>query len=154
MKTKGQMKKKRTYNVRLVKSRRTYTTREIAELFQVNVHTVRVWHRAGMRPTVESGRPLLFLGSEIRRFLTERRNQHKCRLKANEFFCPRCRVARASVSDKVHFEMTGRKMGKSHEQVLIKGVCGSCGCILTRFATENALKDPVWMRMVTQGQET
>lgn len=146
------MKKKRKYNIRLIRERRSYTMGEIAELLKVHVRTAQVWHKNGMKPIDPDDRPLLFLGLEIKRHLSQGQSSRKCPLKEDEFFCPRCRTARTSCPSDVHIVDTGRRMGKVDFSVMIKGICTECECRLTRFCTRRTLEKSVWARTLKQGQ--
>ena len=123
--------------IRLIRVRRTYTMSELADFLQVHVRTVQAWHNNGLIPIEPSGRPLLFLGYEVNRFLIERRDRRKCRLGKSEFYCPRCKAARQSLPGEVQGEYTGRRMGHSDELVIIKGKCAECGCSVRRFSTRS-----------------
>ena len=143
------VKKKRNHPVRLMRLQRTYTMREIARKLSVNIRTAQNWHKLGMEPIASGERPLLFLGSEVRLFLLNRRESRKCKLGPSEFYCPRCRVAVESIPESVQVEFTGRRMGVDDEQVLIKGVCAQCDCRLTRFCTRKRFKGSIWERKLS-----
>ena len=63
-------------NPRLAKIHRSYSVEEIARLFRVHKNTVRAWLRSGLE-TIDGQRPTVARGTEIRRFLTERRRLAK-----------------------------------------------------------------------------
>ena len=50
---------------------------EAARLFGTHRNTVRAWLKAGLK-AIDGSRPVLILGSELRRFLDERRAKRKC----------------------------------------------------------------------------
>ncbi len=147
---KGKMPK-RKFRLNRIRVRRSYSTAEICDLFNCHVQTVRNWHRRGMKSIDPNNRPLLFIGTEIKRFLSERQNSRKIKLKEDEFYCPRCRNARQSIPEEIGIFETGRQMGKHDEQVLIKGECKECNCSLTRFGTKNGVKGTFFERIITQG---
>lgn len=144
------VKKKRTYNIRLIRSRRSYTIAEIASLFRIYVGTVRRWHKQGLEPIDPDDHPILFIGETIREFLKEKQESRKFPLKEDEFFCPRCRQPRKSIQADIVVIITVRKIGKSDFHAQIKGRCTDCGCGLNRFATKNGLKDSFWSEFITQ----
>lgn len=143
------MKKKRNHPVRLLRLQRTHKMSEIARKLSVVIKTVQSWHKLGMEPIASGERPLLFLGSEVRRFVLNRRESRKCKLGPSEFFCPRCRAAVKSIPTSVRAEFTGRGMGVDDEQVLIKGECTQCDCRLTRFCTRKRFKGSIWERKLS-----
>jgi hypothetical protein len=134
------MRKKRIKNIRLIIARRSYSTSEIATLLEVHPRTIQMWHKEGMIPIEENTKPFLFMGYEIKRFLSDRRSARRVRLKGDEFFCPRCKVARKSAPRKIKIINTGKKIGRGDVSVLIKGICIVCGCKLNRFSTKNRSK--------------
>ena len=144
------MRKKRTYNVRLIRARRCYTMSEISLLLKVHVRTVQSWHKQGMVPIDPDDKPLLFQGVEVKRFLSNRQKARKCRLKENEFFCPRCKTPRTSLPRRIRIVDTNRRIGKNDVLVLIRGICDICDCRLSRFSTRNKVKSSFWHRMVEQ----
>ena len=145
------LKKRRKYRLNLVRVRRSYSIGEIADLLNLHVGTVRIWRKKGMGPIDPDDRPLLFVGAEIKRFLSERRKNRKIRLKDDEFYCPRCRRATRSIPGGIRIIDTGRTMGANDRQVEIKGICAVCECRLTRFGTVNGIKGSFFDRMITQG---
>ncbi len=124
--------------------KRSYSMAELAALFKVHIRTVQVWHKDGMKPGDESVRPLLFQGYEVRRYLKNRVRSGRCRLANDEFKCPRCRRTTKSRDADITFKITGLRMGKSDQQVIVKGICIVCGCRLTRFETTNSIKKLFW----------
>lgn len=144
------MKKKRTYNIRLIRARRCYTMSEISPLLNVHVRTVQAWHKQGMAPIDPNDKPLLFQGIEIKRFLSNRQKARKCKLKENEFFCPRCKTPTTSLPQGIRIVDTNRIIGKNDVLVLIRGICDICDCKLSRFSTRNKVKSSFWYRMVEQ----
>lgn len=144
------MKRRRNYNVRLVRTRQSYSVAEISSLFGIHDRTVRTWYTEGLVPVEASGRPLLFMGFEIKRFLTSRQALRKCRLADQEFYCPRCRTGRAPDPSQVTVVITNRRMGRCDRQVLLKGLCPICECRLTKFATLNSLKSSLWSSLLTR----
>lgn len=143
-------KKKRNHNVRLIRTRRSYSMSELADLLKIHVRTVQSWRKQGMTPIDPDDRPLLFIGSEIQRFLSQRQKARKLVLKDEEFYCPKCRTAQTSYPQNIYLEYTGRRIGKTDKQVLIKGKCATCDCELTRFSTRRRVAESVWLRNVEQ----
>jgi len=99
---------------------------EISLLLNVHVRTVQAWYKQGMAPIDPNDKPLLFQGIEIKRFLSNRQKARKCKLKENEFFCPRCKTATTSLPQGIRIVDTNRRIGKDDVLVLIRGICDIC----------------------------
>lgn len=130
------MRIRRIRNARHMRGRRSYTSKEIAKMLGVHPHTVRIWHKNGMTPIDPLDRPLLFLGSEIKRFLTARRQARKVILGPDQFYCPRCRAARNSNPGDIQVGFSGKRIGRDDESIIVQGVCQICSCRLFRFSTK------------------
>ncbi len=129
---------KRTKNrlkIRLIRIRRSYTVAEIAAVLKVHRQTVRAWHKAGMKPIEETDRPLLFLGNEVRQFLTRRRDSKRRQLADDEFYCTRCHEARKSCPSDLKIIDTDRLLGGGRKSIQIRGRCGVCRAIVCRFSS-------------------
>ena len=86
-------KRKRTYNVRLIKATWPYSVQEIAELFGLHKNAVLRWLREGL--TVDrQQRPFLIRGDDLARFLTARQTARRRKCAETEFFCFKCHVPR------------------------------------------------------------
>lgn len=146
------MTRRQFARIRFIRGRRSYSMSELSELLHVHVRTVQSWHKQALTPIDPDDKPRLFIGSEIRRFLSQEQKARKCTLKENEFYCPRCRTARTSCPSDVHIVDTGRRMGKVDFSVMIKGKCVECECRLTRFSSRRKVAESVWLRKLKQGQ--
>lgn len=79
-------KKKRTYNPNLIKETLSYSTQEIADLLNIHKRTVQEWHKEGL-PRIDSRKPFLVLGSNLKEFIRSRQNKRKQKCRINEFYC-------------------------------------------------------------------
>jgi hypothetical protein len=127
-------RKRRTYNVRLVRRDLSYELREIAELFSLHPQAVRRWQQRGLTPNDEK-RPLLFHGSEIIRFLAETQQARKKNVPAGQIYCCACRAARRPASGAVDVRPLGRT------KLVLVGFCPECGSRLNRFGSTSRLPD-------------
>jgi hypothetical protein len=73
-----------------IKIHHSYTIEEIARVLSVHKRTVRRWEKAGLA-AIDDERPKLILGTDIRRFLSERRRQARRPSPPGHMFCFRCR---------------------------------------------------------------
>ncbi len=132
---------RRKANICLIHSRREYSYKEIAELFNRHPRTVQSWRKQGLNILDGTAKPVLVLGSELKRFLQEKRRKKKRPLEIDEFYCPKCDEPRKSIPDKIMVEATGRFMGDEIKQLRIKGICTVCACSLSRLSSENKIKE-------------
>ena len=87
------MRKKRTYNTRLIRATWPYTVQEVSALFKVHKNAPLRWLKEGLQANGD-GRPYLIRGDELMRFLRARQQGKKHCCKLREFFCFKCRVPR------------------------------------------------------------
>lgn len=147
-----EMKKKRNGAARRLRMRRTYTSKEIARELGIHVRTPQAWKKLGMEPINPGDKPSLFLGATVRSFLSKRRESCRCKLNADEFYCPRCRCGRQSNSSDLHVIDTGRKIGQGNFSLIIKGTCLKCGCRLSRFCSTKTFRPDIWGMHLCRGE--
>ena len=81
-------------SARRVKIHRQYTYDSAADALGVTTHTVRAWRAVGLA-VLDSQKPHLILGHELRRFLEGRTPKKSRKLAPGEFYCMSCRAPRA-----------------------------------------------------------
>jgi hypothetical protein len=86
-------RRRRRYNVRLLKATWPYTVQEIGELFGIHKNAVLRWLRQGLQAD-RSQRPFLIRGDELARFLGQRQNGKHRKCGPGQFFCFKCRALR------------------------------------------------------------
>lgn len=84
---------KRTQNPNKCKIHRSYTVEEVALRFGVHKRTVRNWIIKGL-PVCDDKRPLLILGTDLKQFLKQQRQEYKRTCKPCELYCFKCREPR------------------------------------------------------------
>jgi hypothetical protein len=87
------VRRRRRYNVRLIKATWPYTVQEIAELFDIHKSAALRWLKEGLHAD-RSQRPYLIRGDELTRFLNQRQDGKRQQCAPGEFFCFKCRVPR------------------------------------------------------------
>jgi hypothetical protein len=135
-------RRKRTYNGRLFRGKRAYSFAEIAEKLDTHIRTVQVWRKEGLPILDDNAKPFLVMGYSLRDFLKARIRGRKIPLRIGEFFCPRCRAPRRSRADQLTAEITDRRLGRTHKQVLLRGACIACGQPLLLFSSDR--KTAIW----------
>ncbi len=111
-----------------------YELEEICALFSdkgLHVQTVRKWIVNTGLKTIDSGKPVLVYGQDLIDYLKRHNAQGKSHTKFHEFFCMRCRDARAVFQNKVRLEPESR---------FIK-LCGLCCSCRTPIFKSYKLKD-------------
>lgn len=119
-------------NPNLFKIHRNYTVEEVAEISGCDKKTVRGWLKQGLS-ACDTRRPLLILGSELRRFLQARRKANKRTCKPHEIYCVRCRDPKVPAGNMVDFEVQNDTTGR------LTGICPTCDCLINRFVSESKL---------------
>jgi len=126
--------------LKLIKTRESYTTRKLSEVLGVHIRTVQEWRKQGLMP-IENTIPLLFMGFEIKKFLEQKLKTKRIKLQDDQFYCVKCRKAVSSKDNKVQIINTGKVIGKNNlKELIVKGTCVNCNCILNRFSHEEKLK--------------
>ncbi len=120
------MARRRLLNPRRVKTHRSYTVEEAAELLGVHKGTVRNWLKLGDLPTIDDRRPALILGRTLAQFLDRRRAAAKNPCQPGEIYCVRCRVPRAPAGGMADFKPNGRGGGS------LIGLCPVCDGLMYR----------------------
>lgn len=113
-------------NSRVIRSARTYTIPELADVLGVSIGTVRGWVRAGL-PALVAQRPSLVIGSELREFLEARRANAKVTLEADQLYCLTCKGPRRP------FGLMVDLFGQSPNTARLQGLCELCGGTCNRM---------------------
>jgi hypothetical protein len=115
-------------SARRVKIHRQYTYDNAADVLNVTVQTVRAWRPLGL-VVLDSQKPHLILGHELKRFLDSRKQPATRKLASDEFFCMSCRAPRTpygAMADYVPFNtVRGR----------LVALCGVCETPCNRFVS-------------------
>ena len=125
----------RKYNTRLIKAKRSYSPKDMAVLFGINKATCLRWIKnEGLNVLQENTSPLLIMGKDLKKFLSERNKKRKTNLKENEYFCMKCKKAvKAKIGSEENIS-TGKTIGKDKRKQLNKiGFCEFCGTKLNKF---------------------
>ena len=112
-------------NPRRVKIHRPYTVEELAAALGIHKHTVRRWIKQGLCP-IDSGRPTMLRGHNVRAFLEGRRTKAKRPCAPGEIYCFKCRVPKTPAGGVADLEISRTSVGR------LVAICETCGTMLYR----------------------
>lgn len=110
---------RKRFNTRIIKTKQTYSTEEIADLFNVHINTVYAWYKAGL-PRIDDQKPCLVFGADLIEFLNAKNTAKKHPCAPNELFCCKCQQPRAPKDNLVCIKATPVRTN-------ITGYCVTCG---------------------------
>lgn len=143
-------RKPRHPNHRLVKIHRSYTLREVANLFAIHKNTVGAWIKHGL-PTSDGKRPILILGKHLFEFLKIRRAKNKRACSVGELYCLKCRSPQKPAGGMAEFSQLTEKVGN------LNALCATCETMMNRrvsfsklglFEAEMDIKFPQALRHI------
>lgn len=117
--------RRRPLDPRRVKTLRSYTVNEIADLFGIHPHTVRLWLKAGLA-AIDGHRPMLILGRELHRFVTAKRAVRKRSCPPGTIYCMKCREPRRPALNMAELRPLSATTGD------LQGICPACDCMMHR----------------------
>lgn len=129
-------RKRRTYNLRLIRRDHSSTVHEIAELFSVHPNAVRHWVKDGLR-TIDGHRPQLIHGTDLIAYLDRRQRTRKRRCASNEMYCFTCREPRHPADGRVAV------LQLSLTRAIVQGSCEICGTRMNRASSVRRLAELV-----------
>jgi hypothetical protein len=119
---------------------RNYTVMEVVKRLGVGKRTVHRWIKQGL-PTVDRQRPLLVIGSDLKKFIQQRMRARRQGCPVGLLFCVRCRRPKMPYGNMVDW------LPKDSLSGLLRGICPTCGTLIHR-ATSCAK-----LPLVTRGLE-
>jgi len=84
------MAKRYTYPLRRIKKNYSYSTSDISELFAIDIATVRIWIKEGLK-LIPKTRPHLVHSSDLYDFLNKRQTKRKKPCLPNQIYCCGCK---------------------------------------------------------------
>jgi hypothetical protein len=113
------VKKKRTYNTRLIKRSRSYLLQEIADLYKLHLNAIHGWVKAGLL-CIDTQKPRRVHGNDLATFLNARQSTRKRVCQPTEIYCCKCRKPQPVWENAVDFIIRNTK------QLNITGLCAVC----------------------------
>jgi hypothetical protein len=115
-------------NPRLIKIHRSYSVDEVSRTLHVHKNTVRTWIKDGLAK-IDSHRPTLIHGLELRSFLEQRRKRNRVKLQPGQIFCLRCRVGKEPAVRIVDYLPISMTTGN------LQGICPDCETLINRIVS-------------------
>lgn len=119
--------RRRTHSLRLIKENYTYTLEQIADLFGLDVTTVRRWVRDEGLERIPKTRPYLVHSSMLKAFLHKKQSVRKQACGLAEAFCCKCRGPRAPAPG------TGSAIALPNKCVRFQAHCATCGSTMNKL---------------------
>ncbi len=117
-----------------VKIHRNYTIEDVAALFQLHKNTVRSWVKQGL-PVIDTNRPMLILGSDLREYLQSKRKAKKATCKPNELYCVSCKAPKEPALSMAEFKAINEQIGR------LIGLCPTCDSVMNKFVSQSKLPE-------------
>lgn len=115
----------RTYDPRKAKSNRSYTLKQIAALYDVNIATVRSWIRNGLK-LLDDQRPYMVHGPVLRKYLEEKQAARKWPKAADTLPCFTCSGPRKIKNGSFKI------IKFNTDKIRVQGDCVDCGKTIGR----------------------
>lgn len=127
-------------NWQLVKKNKSYTTSELAKLFDMSRGAIKYWVKIGLKPINPGGGTYYFMGEVVIEFLKKKNMRHT--LDIDVFKCFKCKGRHRIKSDEVTILYTNISLGKDGaSQVQIIGECENCGGKVTKVWSDRKLDE-------------
>jgi hypothetical protein len=114
-------------NPKRVKLHRTYTVGDAAACLRMHKNTIRSYLKNGLVP-IDRKRPVLILGSVLRRFLEERRARGRQTCRAGQIYCIRCKTPKQPAGDIAEYIPMTATSGN------LRAICPDCELLIHRRA--------------------
>lgn len=115
-----------------------YNTKELVSILGISKSTVQNWVRSGLTSIKSCNKGPYFFGRDIKEFLKKRRTKLKFKTGKGEAPCFSCRKGRKLTTSSIELKETGKILGnKGTTQILIKGICKTCGANCRKFSSSN-----------------
>lgn len=107
-----------------IKSFRSYTINEAAEVSGVSPRTIRSWIAQGLH-VMDDERPTLIRGDDLRKFIKDQREGRKVKTAPDEFYCVCCKKARKAAEGFADCTIIGSR-------VKLTAFCEVCETVISK----------------------
>ena len=115
--------KRRTYNIRRIHLKQSYSVQEVAELFGLHKNSVLNWVKDGLRLN-DDKKPYLVHGGVLSDYLKARQAKRKQLCKVDEFYCFKCRAPRRPWEGVVDIAIQNKT------KLWLSGLCDHCNTMM------------------------
>lgn len=115
----------RLYNPSLAKINRSYSVRELADVYGVHINTVGQWIKRGLQ-LCDDSRPVVILGTHVREFHRKNRAARRCTCQPGEIYCMGCKAARVPAGGMADYQPKTATAGA------FVGICPQCESMMYR----------------------
>ena len=131
----------KTYNLRSIKHRESYTFKQIGDLLKIHFRTAQGWKQEGLK-IISQEKPYLVMGYDLKEFLSKKLQNRQIKLQPNEFYCMKCKKGVRSAGNKIWIELSGKTIGNQNfKELTIKGICEFCDSKINKFSHEGKLEE-------------
>jgi len=136
-------RKKRSYSLRAVRDNYSYAIDQVADLLGVETTTVQRWIRLEGLQRIPKTRPHLVHSSDLKAFLSSKKQARKQSCKEDELFCLKCRRPQNPVVGGLSFIML------PNASVRLQGHCSVCNCKINKTikGSEWSKNHLLWRRL-------
>jgi hypothetical protein len=136
------------FDARRVKIHRSYAVDEAARVLRSHKNTIRNWLKRGL-PTVDTHRPHLIRGADLKEFVTAKQMRGKTRCRGGQLYCVRCRAAKQPARQIAEYLPITPTSGN------LRGSCPDCGTRIFRRVSLRQLASATGdlAVLVPQGQQ-
>lgn len=113
---------------RKIKIHNQYTYDQVADALGVTVQTVRLWRQSGL-VVLDSQKPHLILGFELKDFLKKRSSKPERRLARDHFLCMTCNASRRAYGGMADYIPYTATRGR------LEALCEACQGLCGKFAS-------------------
>lgn len=127
-------KKRRSYNIRLIRLNLSYSVQDITELYGIHKNAALRWIKDGL-PVIDQRKPYLIHGADLADYLKKKQAGRKHKCKPDEFFCFKCRQPRKAWGDMADIEI------RNESKLSISGLCATCETPVRRAGSVSKLPE-------------
>ena len=124
---------RRHHNSKIIKTKQSYSTQEIADLFGAHPQTVLRWYVSGLK-RIDNHHPSIVHGQDLKDFIDEKNGRHRHKCATDELFCCKCQHPKRSRNNEVSIKCFKNKVN-------LVGSCEKCGTQINKTISPNKVSE-------------
>lgn len=116
-----------------IKSYRSYTVDEAADITGVSNRTIRNWAADGLN-VMDAERPVLIRGDDLRGYIKKKRDSRKNRTTLDTFYCVCCRTPKKAAGGMADCSIKDKR-------VTLTALCETCATVLSKPVAEACIPE-------------